>query len=158
MPELICSRRDLAFLLYEWLGVERLTQRSRYAEHSRETFDAALDTAEQIAADLFATHNRKSDLEEPTFDGERVRLIPEIRAALEAFSAAGLMSAEHDEALGGMQLPVVVAKALFAYFKGANVATAGYAMLTIGNANADPAFWQPAPLLVEAAKIGRWPK
>jgi len=27
-----------------------------------------------------------------------------------------------------------------------------------GNANADPAFWQPAPLLVEAAKSGRWPK
>jgi 3-hydroxyacyl-CoA dehydrogenase len=26
------------------------------------------------------------------------------------------------------------------------------------NPNADPAFWQPAPLLVEAAKSGRWPK
>jgi alkylation response protein AidB-like acyl-CoA dehydrogenase len=135
MAELICVRRDLAFLLYEWLGVERLTARERYAEHSRSTFDAALDTAEQIATDLFATHNRKSDLNEPTFDGERVRLIPEIRQALDAFSRAGLMSAEHDEALGGMQLPVVVAKALFAYFKGSNVATAGYAMLTIGNAN-----------------------
>jgi hypothetical protein len=27
-----------------------------------------------------------------------------------------------------------------------------------GNANADPAFWQPAPLLVEAANSGRWPR
>ena len=27
-----------------------------------------------------------------------------------------------------------------------------------GNPNADPAFWQPAPLLVEAARSGRWPK
>ena len=26
------------------------------------------------------------------------------------------------------------------------------------NPNADPAFWRPAPLLVEAAKNGRWPK
>jgi 3-hydroxyacyl-CoA dehydrogenase len=26
------------------------------------------------------------------------------------------------------------------------------------NPNADPAFWQPAPLLLEAAKNGRWPK
>ena len=41
-------RQTLQFLLYEWLGVERLTQRSRYAEHSRETFDAALDTADQL--------------------------------------------------------------------------------------------------------------
>jgi 3-hydroxyacyl-CoA dehydrogenase len=27
-----------------------------------------------------------------------------------------------------------------------------------GNQHADPAFWQPAPLLVEAAANGRWPK
>ena len=26
------------------------------------------------------------------------------------------------------------------------------------NPNADPAFWQPAKLLVEAAKQGKWPK
>ncbi|HEX5638858.1 MAG TPA: 3-hydroxyacyl-CoA dehydrogenase family protein, partial [Burkholderiaceae bacterium] len=26
------------------------------------------------------------------------------------------------------------------------------------NPHAAPAFWQPAPLLVEAAKSGRWPK
>jgi 3-hydroxyacyl-CoA dehydrogenase len=26
------------------------------------------------------------------------------------------------------------------------------------NPSADPAFWQPAPLLIEAAKSGRWPK
>ena len=50
MPELICSRRDLAFLLYEWLDVERADRSAaRYAEHSRETFDAVLDPAEQIA-------------------------------------------------------------------------------------------------------------
>ncbi|MDH5208520.1 MAG: acyl-CoA dehydrogenase [Burkholderiaceae bacterium] len=146
MTQLICSRRDLAFLLYEWLGVERLTERARFADHSRETFDAALDIAERIATDLFATHNRKSDLNEPTFDGQRVHLVPEIKQALDAFRDAGLMAAEHDEALGGMQLPVVVAKALFAYFKGSNVATAGYAMLTVGNANLLLAHGTPAQI------------
>jgi alkylation response protein AidB-like acyl-CoA dehydrogenase len=135
MTELICSRRDLAFLLYEWLDVESLTRRARYAEHSRETFDAAIDTAERIATELFATHNRKADLNEPHFDGERVHIISEVRPALAAFAAAGLISAEHDEEFGGMQLPITVAKAGFAYFKGANVSSAAYPMLTIGNAN-----------------------
>jgi alkylation response protein AidB-like acyl-CoA dehydrogenase len=135
VPELILRRRDLAFLLYEWLDVESLTQRPRYAAHSRETFEAALDTAERIATERFATHARKSDLQEPQFDGERVTLIPEIGQALAAFVDAGLMAAEHDEEFGGMQLPLPVAKAVFAYFKGANVATAGYPLLTIGNAN-----------------------
>ncbi len=133
--ERIVSRRDLAFLLYEWLNVEALTQRPRYAAHSRETFEAALDTAERIATDLFAPHARKSDLEEPRFDGEKVHLIPEVAQALDAFVAAGLMAAEQAEELGGMQLPITVAKAAFAYFKGANVATSSYALLTVANAN-----------------------
>ena len=144
--ERIVSRRNLAFLLYEWLAVEGLTQRPRYAAHARETFEAALDTAEQIATDLFAPHARKSDLNEPHFDGTRVHLIPEIRQALDAYVGAGLMAAEHGEEFGGMQLPVTVAKALSAYFKGANVATASYALLTIGNANLLLAHGSPAQI------------
>src|SRR5262245_38502256 len=84
----ILSRRDLEFLLYEWLDVEALTERARYADHSRETFDAALDTCEKIATEKFAPHNRESDLHEPTFDGERVHMIPEVAEALRAFCDA----------------------------------------------------------------------
>jgi alkylation response protein AidB-like acyl-CoA dehydrogenase len=135
MSSLTLSRRDLNFLLYEWLNVTALTQRTRYQEHSRETFDAAIDTAEKMAAEYFAPHNKKSDANEPTFDGERVQLIPEIKTAIDVFARAGLIAAQHDEALGGMQLPVTIANACMAYFMGANVATAGYPFLTIGNAN-----------------------
>lgn len=132
---LILSRQDLSFLLYEWLDVESLTRIARYADHSRETFDAALDTCEQIATDLFATHNKKNDQQEPHLDGETVHIIPEVKTALDAFSAAGLMAAGQDYELGGMQLPHVVEKAGFAWFMAANIGTAGYPFLTIGNAN-----------------------
>ncbi len=135
MASLILSRRDLDFLLYEWLDAESLTKHQRYADHSRETFDAALTTAEKIAAEYFAPHNKKSDQNEPRFDGEQVHLIPEIRAAVDAFSRAGLIAAQHDYDLGGMQLPTTVANACMAWFMGANVATAAYPFLTIGNAN-----------------------
>ncbi|WP_244815264.1 acyl-CoA dehydrogenase [Caballeronia sp. Lep1P3] len=132
---LILSRRDLNFMLYEWLKVEALTAIPRYADHSRETFDAALDTCEKIATDLFATHNKKNDQHEPHFDGKTVHVIPEVKAALAAFCEAGLMAAGQDDELGGMQLPVVVEKAGFAYFLAANIGTAAYPFLTIGNAN-----------------------
>ena len=68
------------------------------------------------------------------------------------------MAAEHDEAMGGMQLPVVVAKAMFAWFKGANVATASYAMLTVGNANLLLAHGTPAQVdaFVRPALAGRF--
>ncbi|SDD93002.1 acyl-CoA dehydrogenase [Paraburkholderia lycopersici] len=132
---LILSRRDLHFLLYEWLDVESLTRIARYADHTRETFDAALDTCEKIATNLFAPHNKKNDQHEPHFDGETVSIIPEVKTALSAFSEAGLMAAGQDYAYGGMQLPLVVEKAGFAWFKGANVGTSAYPFLTIGNAN-----------------------
>jgi len=134
MQSKILSRRDLDFLLHEWLEVESLTQRPRYAEHTRETFDAALDTCERIATELFAPHNKKSDQQEPHFDGEHVHMIPEVQTALDAFCAAGLMAAGQDFELGGMQLPTVVEKAGFAWFTGANAATSAYPFLTTGNA------------------------
>ncbi len=135
MSGTILSRRDLDFLLYEWLDVERLTSRARYAEHSRETFDGILDLSEQVATEHFAPHNRTGDLHEPRLVDGRVELIPEVAEALEAFARADLVGAAMDERVGGMQLPHAVFGACMAWFHAANVATSGYAMLTIGNAN-----------------------
>jgi alkylation response protein AidB-like acyl-CoA dehydrogenase len=139
MTSTLLSRRDLEFLLYEWLDVASLTARPRFQDHSRETFDAALDSAEQLATELFAPHNHHSDEHEPrAVPGERcleVAIDPALKAALDAFSAAGMMAAGQDFDLGGMQLPVVLEKALAAYFTAANAATTAYSFLTIGNAN-----------------------
>ncbi|TLF77390.1 acyl-CoA dehydrogenase [Nocardia cyriacigeorgica] len=135
MRSTLLSRRDLDFLLYEWLDVERLTERKRFAEHSRETFDAVLDLSEQLATKYFASHNKLGDANEPTFDGERVTLIPEVGAALRAFAEAGMPGAAMDYELGGSQLPATVAQASFAWFQAANPGTSGYPFLTMANAN-----------------------
>ena len=45
MPSTIINLRDLRFLLYEWLDLEALCARERFSGHSREIFDAILDTA-----------------------------------------------------------------------------------------------------------------
>ncbi|MGQ4599311.1 acyl-CoA dehydrogenase C-terminal domain-containing protein [Nocardia sp. R6R-6] len=135
MRSTLLSRRDLDFLLYEWLDAERLTERERYAEHSRETFDAVLELSEQLATKYFAPHNKRGDANEPTFDGERVTLIPEVGHALEAFAKAGLLSAAMDYELGGAQLPAAVTQASYAWFHAANPGTAAYPFLTVANAN-----------------------
>ena len=134
MPALL-SRTDLEFLLYEVLDTEALCQRSRYAEHSRETFGAMLDTAGQVAERYFLPHWKAADEEEPRFDGERVHLHPEVGPAVAAFVEAGFLAAGHDADLGGLQLPCVIEKACFSFFKAANVATASYPLLTNGAAN-----------------------
>jgi len=129
------SRRDLDFLLYEWLRLTELAARPRFAEHSRETFDGALDTFARVAADYFAPHNRSNDVNEPTFTDGSVTVNSPIHAALAAFSAAGLGAAAHDYALGGMQLPYTVERAGMAMLFAANVSTTAYPMLSVANAN-----------------------
>lgn len=133
-PSLLLSRRDLEFQLYTWLDTEALTRRARYAEHSRETFDGALELSERIATHHFAPHNKKNDQEEPRFDGERVHTLPEAAEALETFAKSGLLAAAMDEEFGGMRLPQTVATACFGFFQAANVGTAAYPFLTLGNA------------------------
>ena len=135
MKSLLLSRRDLDFLLYEWLHVDELTKRQRFAEHSRETFDGVLDLCEQLATRYFAPHNKKSDAQEPTFDGTRVTVIGEVKEALDAFAHADLLGMTADERLGGSQLPMSVAQAGFAWICAANISTSGYLMLTMANAN-----------------------
>ena len=135
MQSKILNSRDIEFILYELLDVESLTAWPRFAEHGRETFDAALDTASKIATEKFAPHNRKGDLNEPTFDGERVSMIPEVADALRAFNDAGFLSATQDFGDNGMQLPWTVAQACLSWFHAANISTAAYPFLSIANGN-----------------------
>ncbi|CDQ42170.1 acyl-CoA dehydrogenase [Mycolicibacterium neoaurum] len=143
MKSTILSRRDLEFLLYEWLRAEELTSLPRFAEHSRETFDGVLELCEQLAERYFAPHNKLSDANEPTFDGTTVTVIPEVKVALEAFAKADLVGMSFDAELGGAQLPTAVAQAGFAWISAANISTSGYLMLTIANANLLAEFGTP---------------
>lgn len=135
MSSKIINRRDFDFQLFEALDTDALLSRPRYAEHSRETFGAVMDTALKIAEDKFAPHNHKADENEPTFDGERVTLIPEVKEALDALVGAGFLSASYGYDLGGMQLPAVITQATLSIFKAANIATSAYPFLTMSNAN-----------------------
>ena len=127
-------RSTVDFLLYDWLQVEQLNQRLRFSDHSRDTFDAVLDTCERIARDKYAPHNRTVDVQEPAFDGEKVILPFCTQVAHDAYAASGMLSAAQDFAIGGMQLPYTVEAAANAFFACASVSIGG-GMLTVGNAN-----------------------
>ncbi|WP_308123649.1 acyl-CoA dehydrogenase [Modestobacter marinus] len=154
----LLSPRDLEFLLHEWLQVETLTKRPRYAEHSRETFDAVLELAQEIATDHFAPHNRTADENEPRVVDGKVVLIPEVAAALRVFAEAGMTAAALPEELGGLQLPAVVNMAVHAWFQAANIATSAYPSLTIANANLLVAHGSPEQVqtYVPPMAEGRW--
>jgi len=126
-------RTTLDFLLYQWLDVESLNKRERFTDHSRETFDAVLDTCERIAREKYAPFNRLVDTQEPQFDGEKVILPQATHDAHAAYIASGMLSAAQDYALDGMQLPYTVEAAANSFFACASVSI-GSNMLTAGNA------------------------
>jgi alkylation response protein AidB-like acyl-CoA dehydrogenase len=132
-------RQTLDFLLNDWLGVQSLLQRPRFAEHSLETFASVLDTCERIAREKYAPFNRLSDTQEPRVvaaaEGDRVVLPDATHAALSAYVESGMLAAAQDYAIGGMQLPCVIEMAANAFFSKASVSIGGYALLTSGNAN-----------------------
>ncbi|QBK05495.1 acyl-CoA dehydrogenase [Hylemonella gracilis] len=132
-------RQTLDFLLHDWLHADTLTQRQRYAEHSRETFDAVLDTCERIAREKYAPFNRLIDTEEPRTvteaDGSlRVVLPQATHEAHRAYAESGMLSAAQDHDIGGMQLPYLVEAAANSFFGLASISM-GSGLLTVGNAN-----------------------
>ena len=131
----LIDRRNLDFMLYELLGVDGLTRYPRFAEHGRETFDAAIELAHQIAIAKFLPHNRKGDLNEPKMVDGRVELIPEISEAMDAFNEAGFAGLLADSADGGMQLPFVIASTCDCMFSAANPGTVAYPALARAAAN-----------------------
>ncbi|NIB41405.1 acyl-CoA dehydrogenase [Pseudomaricurvus alkylphenolicus] len=131
----LMSERDLEFMLYELFDAESLTQRERYADHSRETFTAAMNTAKTVAEKVFLPFRQKADNEQPTFDGEKVHMIPEIKQGIDAVIEAGLASSTADYELGGMQLPGIVASAASSFLTAAGGVALGYTGLTNANAN-----------------------
>ena len=135
MPAPLLSRRDLEFYLYEMFNVEALTSRERYADHNRESFNAALDIAEKIAQEFFLPIRAKVDLNQPDWDGEKVIMIPEIKRAYDAVAEAGLICPDQNYDMGGMQLPLVVSSCATGYLTAAASTTNGFHAVTAANAN-----------------------
>lgn len=131
----ILDSRDLEFMLYELFDAESMTKRERYADHSFETFQAAIETGKTVAEKYFLPIRQKVDMEQPTFDGEKVQMIPEIKTAVDAVFDSGLACPSSDFEMGGMQLPAIVASAATAYLSAAGSTTMGYSSLTNANCN-----------------------
>jgi alkylation response protein AidB-like acyl-CoA dehydrogenase len=150
-------RPTLDFLLNDWLRVDELAERPRFADHSRETFGSVLDTCERIAREKYAPFNRLVDTEEPRFDGEKVILPQATHDAWKAFGESGMLSAAQDYDIGGMQLPYTVEAAANAFFAKASVSIGG-GLLTVGNANLLMAHGTEAQKQVFALNefSGRW--
>ncbi|MBS0374093.1 MAG: acyl-CoA dehydrogenase [Proteobacteria bacterium] len=151
-------RATIDFLLFEWLAVDDLLRRPRFADHSRETLGGVLDTCERIARERVAPFNRIADVEEPRLVDGRVVLPQTSVDAAHAYVESGMLAAAQNYDDGGMQLPCVVEMAANAFYAKAGVGVGGGMMLTSANANLLKAHGTPAQRQAFARPqfAGRW--
>lgn len=151
MPYSLPLRRDVDFLLFDWL-------------HAGERVDpdvagGLLDLSERLAAERFLPHYKQADREEPWLgaDGD-VHICQPIGDALRHYRELGLFSAGFAEELGGLGLPFLICAASFSYFAAANVATSAYPMLTAANARLIATFGSEAQIdrFARPQIQGRW--
>jgi butyryl-CoA dehydrogenase len=128
-------QRDLDFVLYEMLECEGLCERDLYAEHSKETFDAIMETARLLAERDFAPHNADADRDGPRLENGVVVLPDAVGHAVVEFARAGFAAASHEGQWGGLGLPVTIFQACMSHFYASNISTTAYQLLTIAAAN-----------------------
>jgi len=134
--DLVMNRRDLDFILYEVEDTEALCATERYQHCDRGTFDAAIDTASQLAHSHFFPFNAKGDRTPPTYCAETDTMtqLPEYVAAHRAFSDAGFLTTSMDAECGGAQMPVAIGGAVGLHFSSANSGFSAHFALNVGAA------------------------
>lgn len=130
----LLSARDIEFQLYDVMQVDRLLERARYADHSRETFDAVIATARGLA-EAHMPFRHESDEHEPFVRDGKVVTPASVERAVQAMADAGFIAATQDVENGGMQLPHVITTAALMWLDAVDIATSSYALLAAGVAN-----------------------
>ena len=133
--ELQLKTRDVEFLLYEVFNVDELVKNERYSHHDRETFVAVLELARDFAEQKFYPLAKPLDHNEPYLKDNKVVTIPELKNILDEYRELGFQKMSAEIALGGMQLPFVIAQAAGAFLAAANVSAIAYSFLTTAAAN-----------------------
>jgi butyryl-CoA dehydrogenase len=143
MSNPLLSDRDVDFLLYEVLDVERLCALPYFAEHSRQTFDLFLGSARRLARDVLLPSYRAVDTEPPRLADGRVTVHPRLRELYPKLVALGVTNATRPSAVGGQQLPVTIASLAGAYLQAGNLSAVGFVGLSGAAAHLIEAFGSP---------------
>jgi butyryl-CoA dehydrogenase len=108
MAEKFASKRNINFMLYEVFTVEELTGYEFFQDHSRETFDLAVDTVWKLAADVMYPTFREMDQNPPQYLDGQAKVSPAAREYLRICGEGGWINPIWSYEEGGQQLPYTV--------------------------------------------------
>ncbi len=126
MSNVLTDMRNLRFLLYEVLKADEVTRYPFFADHSRETFDMALDAAYQLAQEVFWPSFQECDRIGVAFDGKQVRVPEAVHEIWRHCKEGGWFAPVAACEFGGQQFPHSLYAAALFLFNCANTTAAMY--------------------------------
>jgi butyryl-CoA dehydrogenase len=132
--------RDVEFLLYELLDAPALCALPYFADHSRETFDLVIESARRLAREVLYPAYREMDAEPAHYKDGKVFVHEKMKSIYPQLVELGMAAATRPTAIGGQQVPLLVATLANAYLMAANLSAYGYIGLTTGAAHLIEAF------------------
>jgi alkylation response protein AidB-like acyl-CoA dehydrogenase len=150
--------RDIRFILYEQLGIERLCQFDKFKDFSKETFDMVLEEGAKLAAEVISPLNAIADKEGCIYEKGKVKVPEAFHEAFKKFCEGGWIAASVDAEAGGQGLPDSVARATDEMFVGACCSFTSYPGLTRFCANLIKSFGTPEQKQTYLEKMysGQW--
>ncbi|MGD9505278.1 MAG: acyl-CoA dehydrogenase [Syntrophobacteraceae bacterium] len=132
--KILVDKRDLAFVLYEQLHADELCSYAQFADHSRETFDLAIDQAEKLAEKELYPANKLGDREGCVFENGMVKAPESFHRLYQLYCEGGWPAMGDSPDVGGQGFPLVATNACLEFFAAANWAFLMYPGLTHGAA------------------------
>ncbi|MGU7776185.1 acyl-CoA dehydrogenase [Burkholderia sp. MR1-5-21] len=127
--------RDIQFALQELAGLRDVIALPGYGEATPDVVHAVLEEAGAFAAEVISPINRTGDIEGARLESDHPRMPAGWKDAYAQFVRGGWNALSVPAALGGQNLPRVVAAAVDEMWNGASVAFALLPMLTRGAIN-----------------------
>jgi len=133
----LVDSRDMRFVLFEMLEVDRLSRYDAFSLFDRDTYESTLDLAEKMAVERVYPANAAADKIGARHDPatKNVTVPTEFKTAMAYFNEAGFTGLANDPEWGGTGMPEVMYRAVMEYFFAASISFTMNVSLLVGATN-----------------------
>ncbi len=158
MAQLIADRRDIDFVLFEQMDVERLAQVKQFNEFNKKTVKMIISEARNLAIKEILPTNSEGDIDGCIFENGTVKTPASFKKIFQLFAEGGWIAQTDDPDVGGQGMPTIVANACGEYFCGANCAFMIYPYITHASGKLIETFGtdKQRSLFLENMYEGKW--
>ena len=150
--------RDLKFVLFEHLDIDRLLTYEPYKDFSLEDFSMIIDEALKVCRDVLGPAMQDGDQEGCTYKEGKVNVPASFHNCWKVMAENGWIGASKNPEFGGQGLPAALSGILDELFLGANMAFHTYPGLATGNGRLIENFGRDddRDLFIEKMYTGVW--